>query len=175
MRMAGRTVYASDGVVALVEYRPEEDDRAEYECWMDAETQRGYNCIRRESFEEYVEREGRARFNARICRVSDGALVGAIFLSKSDPPDLAILVYAPYRGCGLGTRAFRLGADYCLGELRLERIYAGCYEGNLRSMRMLAACGFAPHPEGNSAEKHYLTGEPITQYDFVREACSNNG
>ena len=38
---------------------------------------------------------------------------------------------------------------------------------------MLRKCGFFPHPEGNVIEKHYLTGETITQLDFVKYDDSN--
>lgn len=34
---------------------------------------------------------------------------------------------------------------------------------------MLKKCGFIPHPEGNQQEKHFLTGEDITQLDSVYE------
>jgi RimJ/RimL family protein N-acetyltransferase len=52
--------------------------------------------------------------------------------------------------------------------LKLNRIYAGSYPHNIASQKMLAKCGFKPHPEGNLEEKHYLTGEPIIQYDYVK-------
>ena len=103
-----------------------------------------------------------------ICR--DDQFLG--FASTMNSPDLIMLDYlviAPkYRGQGIGTAAFALAAEYCLDVMGLTEIYAGCYEGNIRSRRMLAACGFVPHPEGNCEEVHFLTGEPIVQYDFIK-------
>ena len=82
-------------------------------------------------------------------------------------PDLSIRIFKPYRNQGFGSMAFALGAKYCFDILGYEKIYAGCYPDNIKSMRMLEKCGFVPHPEGNIAEKHYITGEPFTQLDFV--------
>lgn len=94
---------------------------------------------------------------------------GYVFLSPaSSEPDLAIMMFDGFYGRGYGTEAFSLAADYCMERFGLDHIYAGCCGGNLRSRRMLEKCGFAPHPEGNQAEKHYLTGEEIVQYDFVK-------
>jgi RimJ/RimL family protein N-acetyltransferase len=84
------------------------------------------------------------------------------------PPDLAIIVFKPYRGKGYGTRAFSLGVKYCFDVLSLDYIFAGCYPHNISSMKMLQKCGFQPHPEGNQNEKHYLTGEDIIQLDFIK-------
>ena len=58
--------------------------------------------------------------------------------------------------------------EYSEKEDGLDKIFAGCYPHNAASARMLEKCGFIPHPQGNLNEKHYLTGEDITQYDFVR-------
>lgn len=61
----------------------------------------------------------------------------------SPPPgeaDLAIRVYAPYRGQGIGTAAFGLAARYAVECLRVETLHAGCYEGNERSRQMLLRC-----------------------------------
>ncbi len=61
----------------------------------------------------------------------------------------------------------RLAAKYCFESYGFECIYAGCYETNTVSRKMLKSCGFVPHPDGDCHESHYLTGEPITQYDYV--------
>jgi len=49
-----------------------------------------------------------------------------------------------------------------------EYIFAGCYPNNTASLKMLKKCGFRPHPDGNQNEKHYLTGDDITQLDFIK-------
>ena len=79
-----------------------------------------------------------------------------------------LAVDEPLRGQGIGTAAFALAADYCFDVMGLSEVYAGCYEGNVRSRKMLAACGFVPHPEGNCEEVHFRTGEPIIQYDYIK-------
>ncbi len=164
-----RKIYITDGVLSLAEYVDALDDRALYDCWLDEATQRGYNFKRDETFEEFSSSESRCRFEATILRCSDGAAIGHISVSpENSPPDLAIMLYRPYRGQGYGTRAFSIAVRYCFETLQLDEIYAGCYASNEASRKMLAACGFQPHPEGNVAEKHYLTGEDIVQYDYVK-------
>ena len=167
-----RKIYLSDGLVSLAEHIDSEDDWDCYNCWLDEETQSGYNFKLTKSFEEWTAGKN-ARFTAAIIRLSDNAGIGAVFLSpENTPPDLAIMIYKPYRGKGYGPRAFSLGAKYCFENLSLDYIYAGCYPHNIASMKMLEKCGFQPHPEGNQAEKHYLTGEDITQFDFIKYAAS---
>ena len=164
-----RTVYLADEVIALCEYLPAEDDWNDYQCWQDEDTRRGYNFIRRESFEEYANGPVRSRFLAAIVRLADQVPVGSIFLSpEGSPPDLAIMLYRPYRGLGYGTRAFALGARYCFETLRLDSITAGCYPTNPASMAMLKKCGFQRHPEGDQPETSKFTGEPIIQLDFIK-------
>ena len=167
-----RIIYLSDDVLSLSEYIDSEDDLDCYQCWQDEETQSGYNHKLTRSFEEWSATTNttvQARFVATIVRHSDNASIGSVFVSSEDsPPDLAIIIFKPYRGIGYGTRAFSLGVKYCFEVLSLDCIYAGCYPHNVSSMKMLEKCGFQPHPEGNQNEKHYLTGEDITQLDFVK-------
>ena len=175
-----RKVYLSDDVLSLSEYIEAKDDLDCYHCWQDEETQSGYNHKPIRSYKEWSENTTiKSRFIATIKRLSDNISIGAIFLSPEDtPPDLAIMVFKPYRGNGYGTRAFLLGVKYCFEVLLLDYVYAGCYPYNLSSMKMLQKCGFVPHPEGNVNEKHYRTGEDIIQLDFVihnvRRGLTNN-
>ena len=171
-----RKVYVSDEILSLSEYIELEDNIDCYNCWQDEETQSGYNHKLTRSYNEWAENTSiKSRFIATIKRLSDNSSIGAIFLSPEDtPPDLAIMVYKPYRGKGYGTRAFLLGAKYCFEVLSLDYIYAGCYPHNLSSMKMLQKCGFQPHPEGNQYEKHFLTGEDIVQLDFVKHKLSKD-
>ena len=167
-----RKIYISDEVICLAEYIDSKDDLDCYNCWQDEETQSSYNWKITKTFEEWAnDTEIKARFIATIIRLSDGACVGSIFLSPEDtPPDLAFMIYKPYRKQGYGTRAFMLGAKYCLETFKLDKIYAGCYPNNTGSMKIIERCGFIPNPQGNIPSKHYLTGEDITQLDFVK--CS---
>ena len=169
MMAANRPVYIENDCIALAEYLDAEDDRACYECWQDEETQAGYNYCMTDTFEEFSASPKRSRFRAVIVRKTDGAVVGIVFVSPPHVlPDLAIMIYRPYREQGFGTAAFTLAVNYCFDVMGLSEVYAGCYEGNVRSRKMLAACGFVPHPEGNCEEVHFRTGEPIMQYDYIK-------
>ncbi|MBQ7299373.1 MAG: GNAT family N-acetyltransferase, partial [Clostridia bacterium] len=120
-------------------------------------------------FEEFSASPKRSRFRAFIVRKTDVAVAGGVFVSPPHVlPDLAIMIYRPYREQGFGTAAFTLAVNYCFDVMGLSELYAGCYEGNVRSRKMLAACGFVPHPEGNCEEVHFRTGEPIMQYDYIK-------
>lgn len=163
-----RKIYAASQDVSLAEYLPEIDGEAYFACWQDPDTQKGYNYRMTDSQEEFRARPIRSRFLAVILRSADGEPLGIVTLSsEGSPPDLAIMLCRPYRGREYGTEAFSLASTYCLTAFGLDCLYAGCYETNKVSLRMLKACGFVPHPEGNVHETHYLTGEPITQFDFV--------
>ena len=166
-----KKVYISDDTVRLTEYIDAEDDAGLFACWQDEDVRRGYNGIYNTDWEKFTKRptDDRSRWTATIERNIDGAKVGFIFLSPEDsPPDLAIIVKKEYRGKGYGTRAFSMGLEYCFNSFGFDSIYAGCYPENKPSMAMLRKCGFKPHPEGNIPEKHYITGEDITQFDFVK-------
>jgi len=166
--LTNRKIFVSGRDISLAEYHPEIDDYAYYCCWQDPDTQKGYNYRMSDSLEDFRKRPIRSRFIAVIIRNEDREPLGIVTLSPKDyPPDLAIMIYKPYRGKGYGTKAFALASAYCLETFDLECLYAGCYETNSVSLKMLKACGFNPYPEGDSYETHYLTGAPITQYDFV--------
>ena len=164
-----REIYLADGVVALAEYIKDEDDPALYACWSDPNTERGYNTRQTRTYAEYYAREQKG-WGAIIVRCSDEMPVGCVMLfPEIAQPDLAIMIYPEYRGLGYGTRAFTLGAQYCAGAFGLKRIYAGCYEDNLVSRKMLERCGFVLDPEPvGGPEKHFLTGESIVQLEFVK-------
>ena len=162
-------IYIADDLISLSEYIEEIDDYDCYTCWQDEETQNGYNfkCIK--TFDEWSkETTIKSQFIATIVRLNDNACIGSIFLSSENtPPDLAIMIYKPYRKQGFGTRAFSLGVKHCFETLILDKIYAGCYPHNKGSIKMLEKCGFLPHPEGNVKEKHYITGEDIIQLGYI--------
>lgn len=46
-------------------------------------------------------------------------------------------------------------------------LHAGLYPDNIVSRKMLERCGYVPFPDGNVAEKHYITGEDIVQLDYI--------
>lgn len=120
------------------------------------------------TYEEFAAREVRQRWYPAILRKQDGALIGILMLSpENSEADLAIRVFRPYRGKGYGTAAFRLGARYCFDALGIRELHAGCYPHNTASRKMLERCGFEHYPQGDISEKHFITGEDVTQYDFI--------
>ncbi|MCL2235754.1 MAG: GNAT family N-acetyltransferase [Defluviitaleaceae bacterium] len=84
-----------------------------------------------------------------------------------EPHDLAIWLYALYRGQKLGASAFSLAANYAVEALEVERLYAGAMEDNLPAQALLKKCGFVPHPEGNHKTTHYETGEDFFELDHI--------
>ena len=171
--MGERKIFAKNDILSLAENLPE-DNLDLYNGWLDEEVQRGYNYKFEKTFDEWltqnIERENfHFTSNCAIILNENNELIGSIGISMypDEPNDMSIRIFKPYRNQGFGTMAFKLGAKYCFDVLGLEKIYAGCYPDNIRSMKMLEKCGFITHPEGNISEKHYITGESITQLDFV--------
>ena len=164
-----REIYLSNECISLAEYVNDADAPAVYACWQDEETASGYNYRITDTYEEFHNRQIRSRFLAVILRKTDREVIGLVSLSPENmPPDLAIMLFRPFRGQGYGTAAFALALQYCFDTFGLTEIYAGCYTHNVQSMKMLQKCGFIPHPEGDQEEAHYLDGSPVIQRDFVK-------
>jgi [ribosomal protein S5]-alanine N-acetyltransferase len=92
-----------------------------------------------------------------ICRVVDGALVGAISLSEIvrgsfQSAYLGYYVGARYARQGYMTEAIRLAVTYAFENLRLHRIEANIQPGNRASIALVKHAGFVC--EGYS--KRYL-------------------
>ena len=171
--MNERKIYIKNDIISLAECLPEDYEDL-YNGWFDEEVQRGYNFKFEKTFDtwlsEKIEREkSQLISNCAIILNENNKLIGSVGVSMfpDEPNDFSIRIFKPYRNQGFGTMAFALGAKYCFDVLGLEKIYAGCYPDNIRSRKMLEKCGFVPHPEGNSEDTHYITGEPVTQFDFV--------
>ena len=164
-----RKIFIKNNIISLAEYL-QSDDWDCYNLWLDEEVQKGYNHKFNETFEEYSQSEYKSLWNAIIILNDSGELIGEIGVSEVNDlqlPDLSIRIFKQYRSRGLGTMAFSMSAKYCFDVLKLDKIYAGCYPDNIKSRKMIEKCCFIPHPEGNVEEKHYITGEPVTQFDFV--------
>lgn len=165
--MMNRKIYAANDILRLVEYQ-KCDDRVIYENWQDDETQKGFNYILKESFEEFSARETKQRFVAMIQLTETDELIGYVGISPPESiPDLAIWLFKPFRNKGYGTSAFALATKYAVDVLKIDELHAGAYPDNIRSRKMLEKCGYVPYPEGNVREKHYLTGEDIVQFDYI--------
>ena len=140
-----------------------------YDSWHDNDTVWGYNYKLPYSFDEYCEKHKNAEnWGAAIIRHEDNEIIGRIGLSAG-LPDLTITVFKPHIKQGYGTMAFMLGVKYCFEELKLDKVYAGCFKDNIPSKKMIERCGFKPNPEGNEIEPHIFTGEDRLQLDFVIE------
>jgi len=165
-----RVVYASNDVLSLVEYQ-KCDDRALYEDWLDPDTQKGYNGIYVDAFEDFQAREIKQRFFAMIQRRDTGEIIGAVGISPPETiPDLAIWVFKPYRRQGFGTSAFALATKYAIEVLGISELHAGVYPDNIGSQKMLKRCGYVFDPIGteeNGSESHYITGEEVIQMDYM--------
>jgi len=164
-----RKIFFSNEQFSLGEYITELDSAKHYECWLDEETQDGYNYKVDFTYEEFVTAPERLRMEAVVIRKSDSAIIGVVTLSPEDfLPDLAIMLYPKYRGLGYSTPVYQMALDYCFEAFDLKEIYAGCYEDNPKSLKMILNCGFEPHPETDSHEIHYITGLPRAQKDFIK-------
>lgn len=56
--------------------------------------------------------------------------------------ELGYWIGEPYWGQGIATNALSLLCNYAFGELKLEKLFAGVFEGNEASKRVLEKCGF---------------------------------
>ena len=163
-----RKKYIENDVICLAEC-VKSDYRLLFDSWNDADTIRGYNYKLPYSFDEYCEKlKNDTNWGAVIVRLGDNEIIGRIGISPG-LPDLTITIFKPYRNQKYGTMAFLLGVRYCFEVLKLERIYAGCYEDNVSSRKMIEQCGFKRNPEGDDIEAHIFTGEDRLQLDFVIE------
>lgn len=165
-----RKIYASNEILSIAEYLPS-DRKTDYECWQETETQKGYNYIIKDSFDEFSGRKHNHRLYAVVTLNDEPqTLIGFIMLSPPDGlPDLAVRILKAYHGNGYGSSAFALATDYCVNSLGYDKIYAGCYETNNVSKKMLLKCGYAPHPDGNIISNDVFSGEKIMQCDYVFE------
>jgi len=146
------------------------DYKTIYKSWKDRNTILGYNIELHFSFDEYCDKlKNDSNWNnwqAVIMRLEDNAVMGRIGLS-GELPDLSITIFPAYVNQGYGSMAFSLGVKYCFEVLKLESVYAGCYEDNISSRKMIEKCGFKRNPDGDVIESHVFTGENRLQLDFV--------
>lgn len=106
-----RKRYIANRELSLAEYCPQVDGQFHYECWQDPAIQEGYNYKIRAFMDEFCNRPIRLRLLAVIIRNEDNESLGIVSLSpEGSAPDLAIMLYKPYRGKGYGANAFALTA-----------------------------------------------------------------
>ena len=75
----------------------------------------------------------------------------------------------PFWGLGIATMALKLASEYAFDTLGLERLFAGVFEGNVASMRVLEKCGF--QLEGISRKAVFKNNKLIDEHRYgkVRE------
>lgn len=70
----------------------------------------------------------------------------------------------PFWGKGIATQALNLASDYAFETLAFERLYAGVFEGNEASKRVLEKCGF--QLEGISRKAVFKNNKLIDEYRY---------
>lgn len=144
------------------------DDEDMFSCWLDMDTQKGYNCTYEQALEGF-RRFGIERFPfwATVVDKKLDRRVGSLRLGLDEIcPDLAIWIYPQYRHRGYGNRSFSLALKYIFGNYQYSEISAGCFEDNLYSMRIIEKLGFIRYPKGDVVEKDCFTGQDRTMQEF---------
>lgn len=156
-----------DGLLCLIPYT-HEDDLDMYACWQDLDTQKGYNGIFTESFEQFQKFDiARFLFWVTVINTKTGEKIGTLRLGLDGTcPDLAIWIYPQYRNQGYGTRSFRLALKYLFDHFPYQEISAGCYMRNDASRKMLEKIGFDRRPDLDVIEEDCFTGGSITQMEY---------
>lgn len=156
-----------DSHIGLTPYS-HSDDKDMFSCWLDIDTQKGYNFKYEQALEGFqtVEIE-RFPFWVTVIDKKLDISVGSLRLGLDEPyPDLAIWIYPQYRHRGYGTRSFTLALKYIFSNYQYPAITAGCFEDNLYSMRIIKKCGFIHYPDGDVVETDCFTGQGRTMQAF---------
>ena len=89
-----------------------------------------------------------------IVRSDDCAVIGCITLKfgkdtdltdKNDECEVGYWLGVPYWGKGYMTEAVKEVLRYAFEDLVIKKVWAGYYDGNLRSKRVQEKCGFKYH------------------------------
>ena len=146
-----------------------DDDYDMYLCWKDIETQKGYNGIFAETLDAYcaaIDIE-KFKFWVTVIDKSKNVCIGTLRLGLDEKcPDLAIWIYPQYRNKGYGTASYKLALRYLFDHFNYKEISAGCYQGNVCSIRMLEKVGFTRYQTCDSVETNCFTGNKIVQQEY---------
>lgn len=153
-------------IIGLKQYT-HDDDYDMYLCWKDIDTQKGYNGLFEQSFEEFKNFDiNRFRFWVTAADKKTNKSVGVLRLGLGELPNLAIWIYPQFRNQGYGTQSFILALTYLFTHFEYPEISAGCYETNTASLKMLKKIGFEHFPSEDEEETDCFTGNPIVQMEF---------
>ena len=154
-------------LIGLAQYT-HADDIDMFACWQDIDTQKGYNGIFDQTFDEFKEfKIERFKFWVTVTDKKINKKVGVLRMGLNEIcPDLAIWIYPQYRHRGYGTQSFTLALKYIFDHFPYPEISAGCYEDNVNSLKMLKKVGFVRYPIGDDVETNAFTGEKTTQLKF---------
>jgi RimJ/RimL family protein N-acetyltransferase len=78
----------------------------------------------------------------------------------------------PFWGKGITTSAVKLAVKYAFETLNLNRVYAGVFEGNEASKKVLEKCGF--QLEGISRKAVYKNKRMLDEYRYGIVKSNNN-
>lgn len=145
-----------------------DDDGDMFSCWLDMDTQKGFNCKYEQAMEGFRHYEIELfPFWVTVVDKKLNKRVGSLRLGLDEPcPDLALWIYPQYRHRGYGASSFALALKYIFSSYQYPEIAAGCFEGNLYSMRIVNKLGFIHHPDGDIVEPDCFTGQDRTMRDF---------
>jgi RimJ/RimL family protein N-acetyltransferase len=154
----------------LREVRPEDAGKRYYN-WMNDEDITGYTESRfypysLDQIKQYVQKMDGSRdavFLAIIEKES-GKHIGNIKIGNINwihrVADVGIIIGEKQCwGKGYATGAIRLVCDYALNKLNLHKLWAGCYENNIGSIKAFTKAGFVR--EGVLREHYYYRGKYI--------------
>ena len=153
--------------IGLTQYT-HDDDYDMFLCWQDRDTQKGYNGIFDQSFDDFrVHDIDRFKFWVTVVDKSSNTKVGTLRLGLDETcPDLAIWIYPQYRNRGYGKASFALALKYLFSNYPHNELSAGCFEDNHNSRRILEQLGFVRVPEKDETEENCFTGEPTVQQEY---------
>lgn len=156
-----------DAHIGLLPYT-HNDDADMFSCWLDIDTQEGYNCKYDQALEGFRRMEiERFPFWVTVVDKKLGRKIGSLRLGLDETcPDLAIWIYPQYRHRGYGAHAFALALKYIFSNYPYPAISAGCFEDNLYSMRIIKKLGFIRYPDGDVVEPDCFTGRDRAMQEF---------
>lgn len=97
--------------------------------------------------EEFIQRQAKSETEKVFAIDCNGELCGLIGLILQNDvyrksAEIGYWIGEPYWGKGIATKAVELITEYAFDELKLIRIYAGAFEYNTGSMKVLERNGF---------------------------------